>query len=95
MNKIIRTFHPVGQGAFYSERHENFNVVYDCGTEYPKRTDKGIKRTVETAFRKDEEIDILFISHFDFDHVGHIDYGVFIIFFLITMLFVLTILKNI
>lgn len=72
MNKIIRTFHPVGQGAFYSERHENFNVVYDCGTEYPKRTDKGIKRTVETAFRKEEEIDILLISHFDFDHVGHI-----------------------
>ncbi|MGH2279383.1 MBL fold metallo-hydrolase [Aliarcobacter sp. ERUVET-7] len=72
MNKIIRTFHPVGQGAFYSERHENFNVVYDCGTEFTKRSDKGIKRTVETAFRKEEEIDILFISHFDFDHVGHI-----------------------
>lgn len=72
MNKIIRTFYPVGQGAFYSERHENFNIVYDCGTEFPKRSDKGIKRTVETAFRKEEEIDILFISHFDFDHVGHI-----------------------
>lgn len=70
--KIIRTFHPVGQGAFYSERHENFNVVYDCGTEYKNRSNKGIKRTVETAFGKDEEIDILFISHFDFDHVGHI-----------------------
>ncbi len=68
----MRTFHPVGQGAFYSERHENFNVVYDCGTQYTKRADKGIKRTVETSFDKDEEIDILFISHFDFDHVGHI-----------------------
>lgn len=73
MSKIIRTFHPVGQGAFYSERHENFNVVYDCGTEYAKRSDKSIKRTVETAFNKNDEIDILFISHFDFDHVGHIE----------------------
>ena len=72
MNKIIRTFHPVGQGAFYSERHENFNIVYDCGTEYINRANKGIKRTVETAFSKNDEIDILFISHFDFDHVGHI-----------------------
>lgn len=70
--KIIRTFHPVGQGAFYSERHENFNVVYDCGTEYKNRVNKSIKRTVETAFSKNDEIDILFISHFDYDHVGHI-----------------------
>lgn len=69
MNKIIRTFHPVGQGAFYSERHEQFNVVYDCGTEYKNRFDKGIEQTVKTAFSKDDEIDILFISHFDFDHV--------------------------
>ena len=29
---IQRTFHPVGQGAFYSERHENYNIVYDCGS---------------------------------------------------------------
>lgn len=72
MNKIIRTFHPVGQGAFYSERHEDFNVVYDCGVESIQLPNKGIKRTVETAFSKDEETDILFISHFHFDHVGHI-----------------------
>lgn len=70
--KIMRTFHPVGQGAFYSERHENFNIVYDCGTQYKPRPSKGIERTVKTAFGKDEEIDILFISHFDYDHVGHI-----------------------
>lgn len=72
MAKIIRAFHPVGQGAFYSERHENFNVVYDCGTEYKNRFDKSIDRTVETAFDKNDEIDILFISHFDFDHVSKI-----------------------
>lgn len=29
---IQRIFHPVGQGAFYSERHiqHDINIVYDC-----------------------------------------------------------------
>ena len=37
--KLIRTFHPVGHGAFYTERFydENgnniANVVYDCGSK--------------------------------------------------------------
>ena len=37
--KLIRTFHPVGHGAFYTERFydENVNnianVVYDCGSK--------------------------------------------------------------
>ena len=40
---IQRTFHPVGQGAYYSERHisNNINIVYDCGTEYKNRNNKG------------------------------------------------------
>ena len=35
---IERVFHPIGQGAFYSERHgsHNINIVYDCGTTNPK-----------------------------------------------------------
>lgn len=39
--KVVRTFHPVGQGAFYSERFYNmdnpqakFNIVNDCGTSW-------------------------------------------------------------
>ena len=66
-----RTFHPVGQGAFYSETHDcnrdKFTIVYDCGS----LTDKGIhmKSIIESAFKKKESekkpiIDILFISHF-------------------------------
>lgn len=38
------------------------------------------------------------LAHFfrdHFDHLGQIDYGVFIVFFIITMLFVLTVIKNI
>lgn len=67
--KIKRIFHPIGQGAFYSERHENFTIVYDCGS----KTDKTISdKVVASAFKKDEIIDILFISHFDSDHVNKI-----------------------
>jgi len=66
---IIRTFHPIGQGAFYSERHKDFNTVYDCGNRY--NTSLGNK-VVKQAFLKDEIIDILFISHFDYDHVNKI-----------------------
>jgi len=67
---IERIFHPIGQGAFYSERHENFNIVYDCGNwKNTKLADKIIKQ----AFFKDEVIDILFISHFDYDHVNKIN----------------------
>ena len=71
---IQRIFHPVGQGAFYSERHENHNIVYDCGTDYFNRGKKGIKNTISQSFSKDEIIDILFISHFDYDHVSLIEH---------------------
>lgn len=69
MNKILRTFHPVGQGAFYSERHPDFNIVYDCGNW---KDSKDAQRVVSQAFDKNDTIDILFISHFDYDHVSMI-----------------------
>ena len=66
---IERIFHPIGQGAFYSERHKNFNIVYDCGNwKNTKLADKVVKQ----AFVKNEVVDILFISHFDYDHVNKI-----------------------
>ena len=66
---IKRIFHPIGQGAFYSERHENFNIVYDCGNwKNTKLADKVVKQ----SFKEGESIDILFISHFDYDHVNKI-----------------------
>lgn len=70
---IHRFFHPVGQGAFYSERHtaHNINIVYDCGTTNPSSRAK--QRVVNQSFRKDEVIHILFISHFDKDHISLID----------------------
>ena len=70
---IERIFHPIGQGAFYSERHTscNINIVYDCGTTNPKLLAK--QRVVSQSFRKDNVIHILFISHFDKDHISLID----------------------
>ncbi|WP_315367868.1 MBL fold metallo-hydrolase [Prevotella koreensis] len=72
---IKRFFHPVGQGAFYSERHiyNNINIVYDCGTEYMNRRKRSINGVVTQSFRKDDVIHILFISHFDFDHISLIN----------------------
>lgn len=69
---IERIFHPIGQGAFYSERHDNFNIVYDCGTEWKNRANKTINKTIKQSFSEDDSIDILFISHFDYDHVSKI-----------------------
>ena len=66
---IQRIFYPVGQGAFYSERHENHNIVYDCGS---MSVNKG-KKIVSQSFSKEDVIDILFISHFDYDHISLIE----------------------
>lgn len=69
---IKRIFHPVGQGAFYSERHELpdstvVNIVYDCGSH---GSVKELKDVVTQSFTKNDVIDILFISHFHKDHVS-------------------------
>jgi len=69
---ITRAFHPIGQGAFYSERIEGIRIVYDCGIWWPERNSKRVDRLVEAAFADNEQIDILFISHFDYDHVSKI-----------------------
>ena len=73
--KVTRTFHPVGQGAFYSERFFKedqqgtvHNIVYDCGVKwgYVGR----VKQVVTQAFTQTDTIDYLFISHLDYDHVS-------------------------
>ena len=73
--KIVRTFHPVGQGAFYSERfqiwkpnEETHSIVYDCGV--CKKKEKQAVHVVKQAFAGKDEIDYLFISHLDYDHVS-------------------------
>ena len=73
--RVIRTFHPVGQGAFYSERfyedgesEAKYNIVYDCGTSWGSIMKA--KKVVSQAFDKKDVIDYLFISHLDYDHIS-------------------------
>ena len=73
--KMIRVFHPIGQGAFYSEHFKfcskRINVVYDCGSS----TDTSyIKREVKNNFYKDEKVHALFISHLDEDHINGVPF---------------------
>lgn len=73
--ELIRTFHPIGQGAFYSERHNfngtNFTIVYDCGTL--TFNEKEREPLIISSFSKGHIIDILFISHFHADHINGIE----------------------
>lgn len=70
--RMRRIIHPVGQGAFYTEDFYGLNgyaglVVYDCGTT--KKAEKvRLKEEIE-KLPQGKDVDILFISHFDKDHV--------------------------
>ena len=66
-----------GQGAFYSERfffHDGdqlkskHNIVFDCGVmRWPEWM---MHHVVKSAFTGKDEIDHLFISHLDYDHLS-------------------------
>lgn len=61
---------PVGQGGFSIEMIENFTVAYDCGSTSSKNmVENCIVHLSSSVF---DHIDILFISHFDKDHVNSI-----------------------
>lgn len=78
--ELKRTFHAVGQGAFYTERFHDggknvFNVVYDCGSETAKKyLNDAIERFCEDYEEADKtskpKIDLMFVSHFHDDHVN-------------------------
>ena len=77
---LRRIFHPVGQGAFFTEQFYDsdadkvlYNVVYDCGTLSKGMKDQ-IEREIRNCFSDKKEIDVLFLSHFDDDHVNYVKY---------------------
>lgn len=74
--RMLRTFHPIGQGGFYSERfifqgEENINIIYDCGSA---TNDEIVEQEIMTTFEKEEVIHALFISHFHADHINGIEF---------------------
>lgn len=67
---IHRCFAHVGQALFAVERHCEHTIVFDCGGE----DQPIVKKAVNHVFRKGEIIDILFISHYDRDHINGIQF---------------------
>ncbi len=77
---VKRSFHPVGQGAFFTEQFLDdslgtvlYNVVYDCGSR-----SIGIKAQMEpeirNCFHDKKGVDVLFLSHFDDDHINYVKF---------------------
>ena len=69
--ELTRIIHPVGQGGFYTETLKNndedeFNVVYDCGGN----GQKFMNDYLDSCFSKQQIIDMVFISHFHYDHIN-------------------------
>lgn len=72
MYKICRNIHPIGQGGFSSEHHRDDGsgeklFVYDCG-EFPGPSQRS--REIAKNSLPNIDIDGLFISHFDEDHIS-------------------------
>lgn len=81
MGEIVykRVFHPVGQGAFFTEKFYDkngkalYSVVYDCGSK-SYGIEKQMERTIRNSLHDINKINVLFLSHFDEDHVNYVMY---------------------
>lgn len=65
---VRRTFHNVGQALFCIEQVGGFTIVYDCGGNNKEVVNAAIHR----SFKANDTIDIVFLSHYDRDHVNGI-----------------------
>ena len=66
---MTRTIWNAGQGAMNVEDFGRYKIVFDCGT-----VSRGApRRIIKEAFRQDEYIKAVFISHFDADHVNYLE----------------------
>lgn len=80
--KLIRTIAPVGIGAFCIERFVDedserckFLVVYDCGKGRRNSTSNALKNIIDQELGIcGKPVDLLFLSHFDNDHINGLAY---------------------
>ena len=69
---VVRTFHPVGQGGFYTETFDDSTnksmVVFDCGGN----SKKFMKEYMDSFLPSDKKaiIEAVFISHLHNDHIN-------------------------
>ena len=61
--EMIRTIHPIGQGAFYSEQFKEkdkkiANIVYDCGCNLDEEISNDGKNVIHSVFSEKDDIDI-------------------------------------
>ena len=63
-----RCFAHVDQALFAVERHCEHTIVFDCGGEDQSIVNKAI----DEVLSDEEIIDILFVSHYDSDHINGI-----------------------
>lgn len=68
---MLRSFLPVGQGAFYREvfnlKDGRHTIIYDCGSLTAKSI---VEQQIKDEFEEGEVIDAVFISHLDEDHIN-------------------------
>lgn len=67
---MIRTFQPIGQGAFSTEQFDDLTIVYDCGSD----NEIILKKEIKSVFEKGQDIDAVFISHLHSDHVNGLEF---------------------
>lgn len=71
---LERTFHSIGQGAFYTEQffdqnnNTQLSLVFDCGTLTSPRY--GLLKESISLSRLHDSIDAVFISHLHSDHIN-------------------------
>lgn len=74
--EVIRTFHPIGQGGFYTETFDDSTnksmVVFDCGGN----SKKFMKEYMDSFLPSDKKaiIEAVFISHLHNDHINGLEY---------------------
>lgn len=69
--RMLRTIHPVGQGGFASEYFikTKSTFIYDCGSLTSMGSQSAKEQFIDASLMAGD-VDCLFISHFDKDHVS-------------------------
>lgn len=74
--ELTRTFHPIGQGGFYTETFDSLPnkpmIVFDCGGN----SSRSMKNYIDSFLPDDSKkiIEAVFVSHLHADHINGLQY---------------------